>query len=486
MRVDIQLRRDGSVLLDDTGAVRVAGPFCAVTFGSLSHGLRDAIMGLVEPASRDERSAAVLGADGPSGLLRLQMILKRLDSEGLLEHSLVAVSPSGSEFVARLTPIGRGATLVPQCSVAAADTQVKLSRFTLIQADGGALVARAPGSHLMLELGTAASACLCALSQWTAVSAIGAADPTVVGALLQLCTAAGLLAPGGQDDDVETDLAQRAQWSPADLWLHTRSRTPSSVSGYGATYRHRDRFVPLQAAPEPRGTVRYQLAVPDLDSLVVNDAPLTDVIERRQSVREHDGTHPITVGQLGELLYRSARQRSSFVSSDGQELADRPYPSGGAVHELEIYPLVTVCNGLPPGLWHYSAKSHELELMSAANPQTAALVASAREAAIMGDDPQIVLIVTARFGRVMWKYESVGYSLVLKHVGVLYQTIYLIGTAMGLAVCGTGGGDAGEFAAASGLDGYAEASVGEVVLGSAPATLPARHELPAAKGVVQR
>jgi SagB-type dehydrogenase family enzyme len=66
----------------------------------------------------------------------------------------------------------------------------------------------------------------------------------------------------------------------------------------------------------------------------------------------------------------------------------------------------------------------------------------------------------------MWKYDAIGYSLVLKHVGVLYQTIYLVATAMGLAVCGLGGADASDFAAASGLGFYTEGSVGELVIGT--------------------
>jgi oxazoline/thiazoline dehydrogenase len=66
----------------------------------------------------------------------------------------------------------------------------------------------------------------------------------------------------------------------------------------------------------------------------------------------------------------------------------------------------------------------------------------------------------------MWKYHAIGYSLVLKHVGVLYQTLYLVATAMGLAVCGLGGGDAGDFAAASGLGYHVEGSVGELVVGT--------------------
>jgi SagB-type dehydrogenase family enzyme len=66
----------------------------------------------------------------------------------------------------------------------------------------------------------------------------------------------------------------------------------------------------------------------------------------------------------------------------------------------------------------------------------------------------------------MWKYESMAYAATLKHVGVLYQTMYLVARAMGLAPCALGGGNADGFAAAAGTDPYVESSVGEFVLGS--------------------
>jgi SagB-type dehydrogenase family enzyme len=96
----------------------------------------------------------------------------------------------------------------------------------------------------------------------------------------------------------------------------------------------------------------------------------------------------------------------------------------------------------------------------------------------MKADPQVLLVVAARFGRLMWKYETMAYALLLKDVGVLYQTVYLVGTAMGLAVCALGGGDAGDFAAASGLDYLAEGSVGEILLGSRPAAPDGRPGTP--------
>jgi SagB-type dehydrogenase family enzyme len=93
------------------------------------------------------------------------------------------------------------------------------------------------------------------------------------------------------------------------------------------------------------------------------------------------------------------------------------------------------------------------------------LIQGAATAAGSAALPHVVLILAARFARVAWKYDAMAYALVLKHVGVLYQTMYLVATAMGLAACALGGGDSDVFCAAAGTDYYAETSVGEFILG---------------------
>jgi SagB-type dehydrogenase family enzyme len=65
------------------------------------------------------------------------------------------------------------------------------------------------------------------------------------------------------------------------------------------------------------------------------------------------------------------------------------------------------------------------------------------------------------------------YAATLKNVGVLYQSMYLVATAMGLAPCGLGGGNAALFADVVGTDYFAESSVGEFLLGTAPDAGPA-------------
>ena len=64
-----------------------------------------------------------------------------------------------------------------------------------------------------------------------------------------------------------------------------------------------------------------------------------------------------------------------------------------------------------------------------------------------------------------WKYEGMSYALVLKHVGLIYQQLYLVATALRLAPSGLGAGNSESFAEATGLDRFAHIPVGEFILG---------------------
>jgi SagB-type dehydrogenase family enzyme len=92
----------------------------------------------------------------------------------------------------------------------------------------------------------------------------------------------------------------------------------------------------------------------------------------------------------------------------------------------------------------------------------------AQASAGLAQPPPLLITLASRFQRRSWKYAAIAYANTLKHVGVLYQTMYLVATAMGLAPCALGWGDADLFAAAVGTAYYAESSVGEFLLGSAP------------------
>jgi SagB-type dehydrogenase family enzyme len=466
----LRLRRDAP-LSEPSGAadaVQIATPRGTVLLPGLALGVREAIRSLAREATTEQRLAAlVTEIDGEAGLLRMHLALRRLSHTGLLERGLRV---RGGQHLAVLRPSGFRPYPETAGAAAAGAAPVRLSRFAVLRAGDGVLVVQAPRSHLVLELAPAAAPLVCALTDWS-----DPADLTVPGLpgpavteVLEFFATAGLLVAGAPGEDSET-AGPAAQWSPHDVWLHARSRGMHLSAGYAGTYHLRDKFPPQPAVrPASRAPHRsVALPQPDLAAIARADPPLTEVIEKRRSVREHDDTAPITATQLGELLYRTARIRRVFPGGDGQDLTDHPYPAGGSLGELEVYPLISNCEGLDPGLWRYAADRHGLELIAEPGPEVRALVNTARATSLMRSDPQVVLVVAARFGRLSWKYETISYSLTLKHVGVFYQTVYLVATAMGLAVCGLGGGDADEFARASGCDYYTEGSVGEMIIGRA-------------------
>jgi SagB-type dehydrogenase family enzyme len=94
------------------------------------------------------------------------------------------------------------------------------------------------------------------------------------------------------------------------------------------------------------------------------------------------------------------------------------------------------------------------------------LADAAASAAIPAERVQVLLILAARFQSLASKYASIAYALILKHVGAVYQSMYLTATAMDLAPCALRGGDADLFAFAAGTDYYQVTSVGEFLLGS--------------------
>ncbi len=266
-----------------------------------------------------------------------------------------------------------------------------------------------------------------------------------------------------------------AQWEFHDLLFHTHERRGWNLGPAGAAYPFVDRIEPLPAVRRPWPGDRITLPrAPDADA----GEPFAAVLERRRSERSYDATHPISLADLGSLLDRAARIRSSGMHQvhdlQGRTatvgFTRRPYPTGGASYELEIYPVVDRCIGLEPGCYHYEALGHGLVRISGRNREVDRLLRHARMATPAQTRPQILLAVTARFARVMWKYRAISYGLILRDVGALYQTLYLAATELGLSPCAIGSGDCLTFARATSLDPLVEGMVGEFILGGRPAT----------------
>ena len=270
----------------------------------------------------------------------------------------------------------------------------------------------------------------------------------------------------GQQNDSALD-----SWEFHDLLFHSRSRRGRSDGRFGGTYRLARRPSPAVKPNDPRQG--YDLYRPDMDQLERDDLPFALVQQRRRSIRSYGNT-PISARELGEFLYRVGRVtrhwRSDAETPSGpvnMDFTARPYPAGGGLYELEFYVAVRACGDLEPGLYHYDPEQHRLNRICGPAGDCAALLDDAGlSAGILPDTLQVLVILAARFDRIAWKYESIAYSLILKDVGVLYQTMYLAATAMNLAPCALGCGDSDLFARAAETDYFVESSVGEFLLGS--------------------
>lgn len=364
---------------------------------------------------------------------------------------------------------------------------VSLSRFAYQRPHEGGMVLESPLSLFRVRLlDWRASAVLAQLAQpqslrqLTPPPGIG---PETAWQFLNLLWATGHL-------NIEAEAPALRLWDFHNLLFHSRSRVGSHDYPTVDIASSLEIWDTFGVVKPPMGEAVVSLPPVSIDAICQRDRTLTTAIETRRSICDYDDNQPITLEQLGEFLCRSARIQAIYGLDEDQEallkaeygetfdwgeLSRRPYPSGGAMYELEIYPLIRHCAGIDSGLYHYDPLNHRLERLAADDGELSALLKDARQVRSADEAPQVLLIVTARFGRLFRKYRSLAYALVLKHVGVLYENFYLVATAMQLAPCALGAGNSDRFARVTGLDPLVESSVGEFMLGSQamPAALSA-------------
>ena len=204
-------------------------------------------------------------------------------------------------------------------------------------------------------------------------------------------------------------------------------------------------------------------------------SPAAKLLHERHSIRDFDNQRPIRLAELARFLDSTTRVQSELKTTlvhgggggGGPDLSYtvRPYPSGGASYELELYLAVDKCEGLPRGFYHYDAGAHALVPIEVRSNQLGALLKSAAFAMGVNAAPQILLTIAARFGRVSWKYSSIAYALILKDVGVLTQTLYLTATDLGLGGCAIGTANIDLFAKMTGIEFHVEGPVGQFAIG---------------------
>jgi SagB-type dehydrogenase family enzyme len=290
----------------------------------------------------------------------------------------------------------------------------------------------------------------------------------VLTACLRLLHAGGVLGlvdgDGALAEDRDPTLAVL---EPHDVYLHLRSRRRLTPDPVGGTYpEHGAPALPALREPYPGRAI--PLPLPDLESLARTDPPLTAVMQTRRSHRTW-ARRPLTRTELGEFLHRVFHVQRFGPAKPGDphgyEATLRPIPSAGASHDLEVYLVAGQVADLDRALYHYDPRRHALVEVSTAAYAVKTILISAMRSAEIETEPPAVVVLASRFARLAFKYEGMALAATLKNVGVAYEAMYLAATAMGLAACGLGSGDAIAFGMATGNRPHAESPVGEFMIG---------------------
>jgi len=272
-------------------------------------------------------------------------------------------------------------------------------------------------------------------------------------------------------------------WDFHDLVFHARSTEGRHANPLGGAYPYVGVSEPPPAVRPPWPGEKIDLRK-FLDTDSAANSPAVKLLRERHSVRTFDDQQPITLAELSQFLDRTARVQSEWSSKldlgtgddDGPMIAytARPYPSGGSSCELELYLAVDKCEGLARGFYHYDASAHALAPIGVHANELDAQLKAAEMAMGTSAVPQVLITMAARFGRISWKYSSIAYALILKDVGVLMQTLYLMATDMGLGGCAIGSTNIELFAKMTGLEFHVEGAVGQFALGRGAETETSR------------
>jgi putative peptide maturation dehydrogenase len=195
--------------------------------------------------------------------------------------------------------------------------------------------------------------------------------------------------------------------------------------------------------------------------LIEREGGLWETLAQRRTTRAF-APGPLSAEELSLVLRYTFGCRGYSRVADGVAVLSKTSPSGGALHPTEVYVLVRNVEGVEPGLYHYGAERHELELLVRLAPDEGGSLAAelASGQPFVRDAPALFLLTT-RFYRSFWKYRRHrrAYAVLLMDAAHLAQTFYLVCTELGLGAFVTAAVNGANIEERLGLDPFTEGAL---------------------------
>lgn len=179
----------------------------------------------------------------------------------------------------------------------------------------------------------------------------------------------------------------------------------------------------------------------------------------RKTTRAFATDTPMTLDQLDVVLRYVFGVHGYARNAADDVCIKRTSPSGGGLHPIEAYPIVTNVEGAEPGIYHYNCGDHSLTKLEDVDGTEARGLATAF---MCGQgyfgSAHVSIVLTARFARNHWKYRrhQKAYAGILMDAAHLSQTMYLVSAELGLGAFVTLAINGADIEERLGLDGVSE------------------------------
>jgi putative peptide maturation dehydrogenase len=154
----------------------------------------------------------------------------------------------------------------------------------------------------------------------------------------------------------------------------------------------------------------------------------------RRTTRTFDLERPMSLDDLDTIL-RYVFGCHGYASAPGVVCIKRTSPSGGGLHPVTAYPVISNVEGVAPGIYYYNSGDHTLALLEGLTQGEArALTITSTCGQAHFAAAHVCFVLVARFYRSHWKYRQHprAYAGILMDAAHLSQTLYLVAAELGV------------------------------------------------------